>query len=45
MIKGFAVPVKATVPTTGTLHLGETNPFTGGLREHVSEVINYALPK
>jgi hypothetical protein len=29
---------EATVPTSGDVHFGEHNPFTGGLSEHLKEV-------
>ena len=38
---GITVPLSATTPTTGTLHLGEHNPYTGGSWEHLKEVWNY----
>jgi hypothetical protein len=32
------IPVRDTVPTTGEVHFGEHNPFTGGFFEHMREV-------
>jgi len=43
---GILVPVKNTTPTTsGDLHLGESNPWNGGLAEHTEQVVNYILSK
>ncbi len=36
----FRIPLRDTVPTYGDVHLGEHNPYTGGLGEHLKEVIN-----
>jgi len=33
-----------TVPTTGDVHFGETNPYTGGLVRHTKEVIRSIIP-
>jgi RHS repeat-associated protein len=34
---------KPSSPTSGTLHLGESNPYTGGLVDHTKQVINNQL--
>jgi hypothetical protein len=33
------ISVRDTVPTTGDVHFGEHNPFTGGFFQHMTEVI------
>jgi hypothetical protein len=40
---GIVAKLSDTVPTKGTIHLGETNPYNGGLIQHTKEVINYLL--
>jgi RHS repeat-associated protein len=37
------IPLPANAPTSGDVHLGEHNPYTGGLRSHVVEVIGHLL--
>jgi len=39
-IDRFRIPLRDTVPTYGDVHLGEHNPYTGGLGEHLKEVKN-----
>jgi len=34
---------KPSSPSSGTLHLGESNPYTGGLIDHTKQVINNQL--
>ncbi|MBI3662049.1 MAG: hypothetical protein HY234_03240 [Acidobacteria bacterium] len=38
---GITIRLSQTVPTTGTLHLGEHNPYTGGMWSHIKEVLKY----
>lgn len=38
---GMIIRLTWTVPTTGTLHLGEHNVYNGGLIDHTIEVLKY----
>ena len=37
------VRLNTSPPTWGTVHLGESNPYTGGLIDHTKQVVNDLL--
>jgi hypothetical protein len=39
-VDGLVLGFRPSSPTEGTLHLGESNPYTGGLVDHTKQVWN-----